>query len=84
MKFTISLFFFCAIFALIKALPMSVQEQEVEVESAHSRVRRFTCDVLSAEAKGIKVGHAACAIHCLALRKRGGYCNNRAICVCRN
>ncbi|KAK9882853.1 hypothetical protein WA026_023550 [Henosepilachna vigintioctopunctata] len=82
MKCTISLFFLWTIFALVKALPMSVQEQEGEIEIVHSRVRRFTCDVLSAQAAGFSVGHAACAGHCLALRYKGGYCDSKAVCVC--
>ncbi|KAJ3644433.1 hypothetical protein Zmor_022166 [Zophobas morio] len=50
---------------------------------AHIRVRRFTCDVLSAEAKGIKLNHSACAVHCLFRGKRGGHCNRKRVCVCR-
>ncbi|KAI8118708.1 Phormicin [Lucilia cuprina] len=39
----------------------------------HGRYKRATCDLLS-----------ACAAHCLLRGNRGGYCNGRAICVCRN
>lgn len=45
------------------------------------REKRATCDLLSA---GGKVQHSACAAHCIILRKRGGYCNSQAVCVCRN
>ncbi|EFA01376.2 Defensin-like Protein [Tribolium castaneum] len=57
-------------------------------DGEHIRVKRFTCDVLSAEGSfrgvSVKLNHSACATHCLFLKKRGGYCNNKAICVCRN
>nr|XP_973575.3 PREDICTED: tenecin-1 [Tribolium castaneum] len=56
-------------------------------DGEHVRVKRFTCDVLSAEGGfrgvSIKLNHAACAAHCLYLKKRGGYCNDKAVCVCR-
>nr|B3EWY5.1 RecName: Full=Lucifensin; AltName: Full=Lucifensin II [Lucilia cuprina] len=39
-----------------------------------------TCDLLS----GTGIKHSACAAHCLLRGNRGGYCNGRAICVCRN
>ncbi|EDW01690.1 defensin [Drosophila grimshawi] len=58
--------------------------QEVGVAEAaepelHSRQKRATCDLLSKW----NVNHTACAAHCLAKRFKGGYCNNKAICVCR-
>jgi hypothetical protein len=49
------------------------------------RDRRVTCDVLSLEARGVKVNDAACAIRCLADRKkknRGGHCVD-GVCICR-
>ncbi|XP_037827711.1 defensin Lucifensin [Lucilia sericata] len=46
----------------------------------HGRYKRATCDLLS----GTGVKHSACAAHCLLRGNRGGYCNGRAICVCRN
>ena len=49
------------------------------------RERRVTCDVLSLEARGVKVKDAACAIKCIADQKkknRGGHCVN-GVCVCR-
>nr|AAB35031.1 defensin isoform C [Aedes aegypti=mosquitoes, Liverpool, Peptide, 40 aa] [Aedes aegypti]AAB35392.1 defensin A=4.5 kda antibiotic peptide [Aedes aegypti=yellow fever mosquitoes, Peptide, 40 aa] [Aedes aegypti]prf//2121486A defensin A [Aedes aegypti] len=39
-----------------------------------------TCDLLS----GFGVGDSACAAHCIARRNRGGYCNAKKVCVCRN
>ncbi|KAL3280349.1 hypothetical protein HHI36_017838 [Cryptolaemus montrouzieri] len=83
MKFFITLFSFCVLFALIQGYPSILGEPDSEGGKIHSRVRRFTCDVLSVEAKGIKLNHAACALHCLGLLKRGGYCNSKAVCVCR-
>nr|AHH35100.1 defensin-like peptide 4 precursor [Hermetia illucens]BDU59536.1 defensin-like peptide 4 precursor [Hermetia illucens] len=45
----------------------------------HTREKRATCDLLSP----FKVGHAACAAHCIARGKRGGWCDKRAVCNCR-
>lgn len=55
-------------------------EEDVTFDS-HSRQKRATCDLLSAW----NVNHTACAAHCLAIGKgfRGGYCNDKAVCVCR-
>nr|C0HJX7.1 RecName: Full=Defensin [Calliphora vicina] len=39
-----------------------------------------TCDLLS----GTGANHSACAAHCLLRGNRGGYCNGKAVCVCRN
>ncbi|TMW45881.1 hypothetical protein DOY81_009036 [Sarcophaga bullata] len=52
----------------------------IEPEPDHGRYKRATCDLLSAAG----VSHSACAAHCILLGKRGGYCNSRAVCVCRN
>ncbi|KAJ9596617.1 hypothetical protein L9F63_012376, partial [Diploptera punctata] len=49
----------------------------------HSRAKRVTCDVLSFEAGGVSLGSSICALHCLALGKSGGYCNDQDVCVCR-
>lgn len=46
----------------------------------HARYRRATCDLLS----GFGVNHSACAAHCLLRGNRGGSCNGRGVCVCRN
>ncbi|XP_033324514.2 uncharacterized protein LOC117219453 [Megalopta genalis] len=46
------------------------------------RPRRFTCDVLSVETAWFSVNHAACAVRCLAQRRRGGRCEN-GVCICR-
>ncbi|XP_073847347.1 phormicin-like [Musca autumnalis] len=46
----------------------------------HGRYKRATCDLLS----GTGVNHSACAAHCLLRGNRGGYCNGKGVCVCRN
>ncbi|KAI8126922.1 hypothetical protein FF38_13966 [Lucilia cuprina] len=46
----------------------------------HGRYKRATCDLLS----GTGANHSACAAHCLLRGNRGGYCNSKAVCVCRN
>lgn len=53
--------------------------KQVEPE-LHGRYKRATCDLLS----GTGVNHSACAAHCLLRGNRGGYCNDKAVCVCRN
>lgn len=59
---------------------LTTLEEDVTSDS-HSRQKRATCDLLSAW----NVNHTACAAHCLAIGKgfRGGYCNDKAVCVCR-
>nr|UEM41752.1 defensin [Anopheles darlingi]UEM41755.1 defensin [Anopheles darlingi] len=44
------------------------------------RAKRATCDLAS----GFGVGSSLCAAHCIARSYRGGYCNSKAVCVCRN
>ncbi|XP_044762060.1 defensin, isoforms B and C-like [Coccinella septempunctata] len=81
MRYISGLFVFLLALAAIEADQIvELRDQDVQ----HYRVRRFTCDVLSAQFMGFKINHAACGLHCLGLLKRGGYCNSRAICVCRN
>ncbi|XP_012144480.1 defensin 2 [Megachile rotundata] len=46
------------------------------------RQRRVTCDVLSWQSQWFTVNHSACAIKCLAQRRRGGSCRG-GVCVCR-
>ncbi|KOX75237.1 Defensin-2, partial [Melipona quadrifasciata] len=46
------------------------------------RHRRVTCDVLSFQSKWLSVNHSACAVRCLAQRRKGGSCRN-GVCVCR-
>ncbi|KAH8354035.1 hypothetical protein KR067_012646 [Drosophila pandora] len=46
----------------------------------HSRQKRATCDLLSKW----NWNHTACAAHCIARKYKGGYCNDKAVCVCRH
>ncbi|KAG6796338.1 defensin-2 precursor [Apis mellifera caucasica] len=46
------------------------------------RHRRVTCDVLSWQSKWLSINHSACAIRCLAQRRKGGSCRN-GVCICR-
>ncbi|XP_012534224.1 defensin [Monomorium pharaonis] len=48
-------------------------------ESAHSRQRRVTCDLLS----GLGWSHSICAAHCIAKGKKGGSCSSSGVCNCR-
>uniref|UniRef100_A0A182IZF8 Invertebrate defensins family profile domain-containing protein n=1 Tax=Anopheles atroparvus TaxID=41427 RepID=A0A182IZF8_ANOAO len=46
----------------------------------HQRFKRATCDLTS----GTSAGSSICAAHCLVKGFRGGYCNDKLVCVCRN
>uniref|UniRef100_A0A2Y9D4Q7 Invertebrate defensins family profile domain-containing protein n=1 Tax=Stomoxys calcitrans TaxID=35570 RepID=A0A2Y9D4Q7_STOCA len=48
-------------------------------EVAAAKPMGITCDLLSLW----KVGHAACAAHCLVLGNVGGYCTKEGLCVCK-
>ncbi|XP_016929506.3 defensin [Drosophila suzukii] len=54
----------------------TVHQEVVE----HSRQKRATCDLLSKW----NWNHTACAAHCIARGNKGGYCSDKAVCVCRN
>lgn len=58
---------------------VDVESQLVQQEgvAVHTRHKRFTCDVLGF------LGPGPCIAHCLALQRRGGYCNKNKICICR-
>ncbi|XP_055630944.1 defensin-C-like [Toxorhynchites rutilus septentrionalis] len=55
-------------------------EESYQAAVDNYRLKRATCDLLS----GFGVGDSACAAHCIARRNRGGYCNSKKVCVCRN
>nr|QBQ82428.1 defensin A [Culex pipiens pallens] len=55
-------------------------EQSYQVAAENLRLKRATCDLLS----GLGVNDSACAAHCIARGNRGGYCNSKKVCVCRN
>nr|AAK35160.1 defensin 1 precursor [Acalolepta luxuriosa] len=83
MKFFITFTFVLSLVVLtVYSAPREFAEPE-EQDEGHFRVKRFTCDVLSVEAKGVKLNHAACGIHCLFRRRTGGYCNKKRVCICR-
>lgn len=65
-----------ALNTLLDELPEETHHAAVE----NYRAKRATCDLAS----GFGVGSSLCAAHCIARRYRGGYCNNQAVCVCRN
>lgn len=83
------IFAFC-LFHAINAAPASADVGELENGqlpdfeeqplSELIRQKRATCDLLS----GFGIKHSACAAHCLLRGNRGGYCNGRGICECRN
>ncbi|CAH1376527.1 hypothetical protein MTP99_017932 [Tenebrio molitor] len=52
-------------------------------ETAHVRVRRFTCDVLSFEVGLLKLKDSICATHCILRGNLGGHCKE-GVCNCRN
>ncbi|CAG9853602.1 unnamed protein product [Phyllotreta striolata] len=93
-KSTVILLFCWAFLAYVSTIPVSEFDSKIADEirpeisnnlqhSEHYRVRRFTCDVLSVEAKGVKLNHAACGVHCLLRGKTGGWCDGRRVCRCR-
>ncbi|XP_056641804.1 tenecin-1 isoform X1 [Diorhabda sublineata] len=63
--------------------PERENKHQVSVDDSHLRVKRFTCDVLSFEAVGVKLNDAACALHCVKIGKRGGWCDGHKVCNCR-
>ncbi|XP_050067675.1 defensin [Anopheles maculipalpis] len=65
-----------ALNTLLDELPEETHQAAVE----NYRAKRATCDLAS----GFGVGSSLCAAHCIARRYRGGYCNSKAVCVCRN
>ncbi|XP_050506614.1 tenecin-1-like [Diabrotica virgifera virgifera] len=96
MKCVLFSIFLFAIVASINSSPIGQEQPKVdepdvlipedynpEQKEEHSRVKRFTCDVLSVEAKGVKLNDAACAIRCLTLGKAGGWCDRHKVCNCR-
>ncbi|XP_018577155.1 defensin, isoforms B and C [Anoplophora glabripennis] len=83
MKFVIAFTFVLSFVMVVVYSAPADFEDLVEQEHAHFRVKRFTCDVLSVEAKGVKLNHAACGVHCLFRGRTGGYCNGKRVCICR-
>uniref|UniRef100_A0A2M4C477 Putative defensin n=1 Tax=Anopheles marajoara TaxID=58244 RepID=A0A2M4C477_9DIPT len=71
--------------AIVDSPTLNTLFDELPEETHHAalenyRAKRATCDLAS----GFGVGSSLCAAHCIARRYRGGYCNAKAVCVCRN
>ncbi|XP_013119118.1 phormicin-like [Stomoxys calcitrans] len=87
MKFFMVFAVFIALAACLASAAPSEEANFVDGASAlrqlepelHGRYKRATCDLLS----GMGVNHSACAAHCVLRGNRGGYCNSKAVCVCR-
>uniref|UniRef100_A0A348G6A9 Defensin2 n=1 Tax=Odontomachus monticola TaxID=613454 RepID=A0A348G6A9_ODOMO len=63
----------------------SIEEPEsndMSMGDAPIRQRRVTCDLLSWQSKWFSFNHSACAVKCLAQRRRGGRCID-GVCICR-
>uniref|UniRef100_A0A182JEU8 INVERT_DEFENSINS domain-containing protein n=1 Tax=Anopheles atroparvus TaxID=41427 RepID=A0A182JEU8_ANOAO len=65
--------------ASLNTLFDELPEETHHVALENYRVKRATCDLTS----GTGVGSSLCAVHCIAKRYRGGYCNGKRVCVCR-
>ncbi|KAI8036296.1 defensin [Drosophila gunungcola] len=59
--------------------PLVSQDAQEEALVEHSRQKRATCDLLSKW----NWNHTACAAHCVTKGFKGGYCSDKAVCVCR-
>ncbi|CAG9809815.1 unnamed protein product [Chironomus riparius] len=76
MRTTVLITAFLAFFALAFANPIDQFDTVVEGDEANDRAARVTCDIF--------MSNPLCAIHCIAKGYKGGYCNNKLICICRN
>ncbi|XP_017485410.1 PREDICTED: defensin-A-like [Rhagoletis zephyria] len=56
---------------------VSIPEEKPKLQS---RSQLATCDLMDATGWS----KTLCAAHCILLGHRGGYCNGRSICVCRD
>ncbi|KAM8713923.1 hypothetical protein ACLKA7_014133 [Drosophila subpalustris] len=79
MKIILSLCLLLLLVSLAQAYPDPLQVEPLLESELNHRPKRATCDLLS----GFSVNHSACAVHCIARGRRGGYCNGQAVCVCR-
>ncbi|XP_026464358.1 defensin-like [Ctenocephalides felis] len=94
-NFIVICFALVALFAAVQSVPLeglfedTFQDEPTDLyqgalDNAGVRQKRVTCDLLSVSTKIGSLNHAACAAHCLALRRgfRGGRCEN-GVCNCR-
>nr|XP_022909130.1 holotricin-1-like [Onthophagus taurus] len=77
----VTLISLCIALCLTLTLTSPIADIDIQ-EGELIRQKRVTCDVLSIQFAGFSVGHAACALHCIALKKRGGKCS-AGVCICR-
>lgn len=96
MKF-LAIFGFLILLSLTNSLPVQEEVQAAPTDEqpntlasleaaaapttsdSHIRHKRATCDLLSM----LNVQHTVCAINCIQRKYKGGYCNSKAVCVCR-
>ncbi|KAL7016798.1 hypothetical protein ACKWTF_010139 [Chironomus riparius] len=76
MRTTVIIIVFLAFFALAFANPIDQFDTVIEGDEANDRAARVTCDIFGSD--------AACAIHCILKGFRGGWCDSRKVCNCRN
>ena len=48
----------------------------------HVRHKRLTCQLGTVQIMGNAAGNFGCYLHCVARRRKGGYCNAKSICIC--
>ncbi|KAH0548812.1 sapecin-C-like isoform X1 [Cotesia glomerata] len=74
------LVFLLLIATAVAVFSAPVEEEQIQQElEEHLRLARATCDLLS----GFGVGDSACAVHCLAMKFKGGWCD-KGVCHCRH
>ncbi|XP_075166270.1 defensin-2-like [Haematobia irritans] len=89
--FTIALLVVVACFAMRSNA--GVVESEVSQDAAKFRAMQMlldpkfdfrsnqhTCDLFSMW----NIGHSACAAQCIIQGKKGGFCNDKAVCICKD
>ncbi|XP_068146621.1 defensin-like [Drosophila tropicalis] len=66
-------------YILILFVAFAMMISLAQSQPVSSRQKRATCDLFSV----LGVNHTLCAAHCLGHGFKGGYCNDKAICICR-
>ena len=54
----------------------------VSLAEVHVRHKRLTCQLGTVQIMGNAAGNFGCYLHCVARRRKGGYCNAKSICIC--
>nr|QTE04363.1 defensin 2 [Lasioderma serricorne] len=88
-KILLAAFFVCAFAFATQALPVEDEKPSMVMTAAvipdePPKETRITCDVGSISIGGVSLNDSACALHCLAIGHKGGYCNAQKVCVCRD